>query len=89
MEKFEELNKNEKIKNENLINLVSDLANITGDKSFKILQETMIAKIKLNKLSNPTEVIKKSENDKDKIINFLQQINKLMDDFLKEMNIDE
>lgn len=90
MEKFEELKQKQKMKNEVLMNLVSGLVNVTGDKSFKILQETMTAERNFNKLSDPVNLITKdSENDKDKIINFLQQINKLMDDFLKEMNINE
>lgn len=92
LEELEELKQKQKIENEVLMNLVSGLVNVTGDKNFKILQETMIIRRKLSKLSDPTNLIKKdSENDEDKYktINFLKQINKLMDDFLKEMNIDE
>lgn len=90
MEKFEELNQKQKIENEILMNLVSNLASVTGDKNFKILQETMIIKRNLSKLSNPLRLTEKESTiEKDKTINFLKQINRLMDDFLKEMNINE
>lgn len=92
LEELEELKQKQKMENEVLMNLVSGLVNVTEDKNFKILQETMIIRRKLSKFSDPTNLIKKdSENDEDKCktINFLKQINKLMDDFLKEMNIDE
>ena len=90
MQKFEELNEKNNIENKLLMNMVSDLANVTGDKGFKILEETMRIKNNLNKLSDPLKLYEKGlVIDKDKIINFLQQINKLIDDFIKEMDINE
>lgn len=86
LEELKKENQKSRIESKMLSKLISNMAEITGDSSFKILAEVSFIKDKANILSTPNNIQKANSK---KIIIFLQQINKLMDDFIKEMNINE
>lgn len=68
---------------------VKKIAQITGDINSKILYEYMDTQNNMRKFMTKIIYNKIPESNKRKILNFTSQINNLVKDFLKELNINE
>ena len=84
---FEQMKENE-MKRKLLGSVIQEIAESTGDTDFKYFNLSIKIQDKLNDLRDIV-FYKCTVEEKNKIITFYEQINNLLDDFCKEMNIHE
>lgn len=85
---FEQHREN-KIKHEKIKSIVNEIAERTDDIDFKLFNESIKIQDRIGNLSDINAFTKYTSEDKYKVINFYKQIANLLDDFLKEMDINE
>lgn len=84
---FEQMKESE-MKRKLLGSVIQEIAESTEDTDFKCFNLSIKIQDKLNDLRNMV-LYKCTVEEKNKIITFYEQINNLLDDFCKEMNIHE
>lgn len=83
---FEEYKEN-RIKASILKNVMEELAEQTGDIDFKLFNMSIKIQDEISKLTKTEIFMKYTTEDKKRLLDFCEQISKLIDDFFKEMNI--
>ena len=79
--------KENKIRASILKNVIGELAEQTGDIDFKLFNMSIKIQDEISKLTKTEIFMKYTTEDKKRLLDFCEQINKLFDDFIKEMNI--